>query len=275
MKINATYLRKSFATSVFMSATLLAGAASAGEIYSNGFETDTAGWFSPTRVASGTGGIASSSGSFHALANTDYTTFGGYNFGAGNVATPFQAFSTTLDIYLNLEGGWANNTRFDYGSAISNAATGLHLRDFIFNAGYYNDATGPGAGTQRFVISASNNTQPGSAYAKNPGRNPITISSSGWYTFQHTFYDNGGVLGVDMSILDASDTLVNTWTLGGDAIGTAGGSRYGWMDYNQFGTLAIDNSAMSTADAEVPEPGSLALLGLGLLGFSLTRRKQK
>lgn len=274
MKINATFC-KNVASSVLMSAALLAGTASAGEIYSNGFETDTAGWFSPVRVASGTGGIASSSGSFHALADTDYTTFGGYNFGAGNVPTAFQAFTTTLDIYLDVGGNWANDTRFDYASAISNAATGLHLRDFIFNAGYYNDATGPGAGTQRFVISASNNTQPGSAYAKNPARNPITISSSGWYTFQHSFYDNGGVLAVDMSILDSSDTVVNTWTLGGDAIGTAGGSRYGWMDYNQFGTLAIDNSALSTANGEVPEPGSLALLGLGLLGFSLARRKQK
>lgn len=73
-----------------------------------------------------------------------------------------------------------------------------------------------------------------------------------------------------------SKFVVNTWaSLGGDAIATVGGSRYGWMNYNQFGTLAIDNSAMSTADAEVPEPGSLALLGLGLLGFSLARRKQK
>ena len=274
MKINATYLRKTVATSMIACAALLAGTASAGEIYSNGFESNIDGWFTPARVASGTGGIASSSGGYHALATTSYTNFGGYNFGAGSVPTAFQTYSTTLDIFLNLDGGWANNTRFDYSSAIS-SATGGHLRDFVFNGGFYDDATGPGAGTQRFVISASNNTQPGSAYAKNPNNNPVSISTSGWYTFHHTFYDNAGSLAVDMSILDASNAVINTWTLGGNAIGTVGGNRYGWMAYNQFGTLAIDNSALSTPDAEVPEPGSLALIGLGMLGFSLARRKQK
>lgn len=228
-----------------LGATLLAGSLPASAAnYFNGFETDIAGWETPTRVPSGTDGITSSSGSWHATTAAeagDSTRWGGYNYGAGSVPTVFQEYATSVDIYLNVEGGWANDRRFDFDSAISSSA-GTFLSDFIFNAGFYNDATGPGAGTDRFVVSASCNSQPGSAYAKNPARDPIVISTTGWYTFEHHFYDNAGVLNVDMSIYDASGTLIHTWTLVSDPIAGVGGNRYGWFDYNQFSTLAFDNT---------------------------------
>lgn len=246
--------------------------------FSNGFETDISGWdafggsYDPIRVASGTSGITSASGSFHAESSAvgSAGNWGGYNYGAGDaVATTFQEYITSVDIYLDISGGWANDTRFDFSSAINNAA-GTHNRDFIFNGGFYNDDDGsPGTGTDRFIISASNTSQPGSAYAKNPGRNPIAISTTGWYTFEHHFYNSAGVLAVDLSIYDSSSTLVNTWNLSDptDFITGIGGNRYGWFDYNQFSTLAFDNSSLTT----VPEPATMALLGLG----SLLLRKRK
>jgi len=244
----------------------------AANIYFNGFETDIGGWYTPTRVASGTNGITSAAGSFHATSGAgDYTDFGGYNFGAGSVPTVFQEFTTTLDIYIDVNGGFANDTRFDWDVAISNSSAGTHLRDFVFNAGFYdsNDAGIPGAGTDRFIISASNNSSPGSAYPKNPGKDPVAISTTGWYTFQHTFYDDGGVLAVDMSIFDSSSNLIKTWTLSdpADLIGLVGGSRYGWFSDNDFSALAFDNASLSTA--AVPAPAAVWLFGssLGLLGW--------
>lgn len=252
-------------------------------LFSNGFEADTAGWENPTRTASGTGGIPSSSGSFHATAAGDpfggagLTRWGGYNYLAGNaVPTVFQEYRTSVDIYLNVAGGWNNNTRFDFDSAINNAA-GTFLRDFIFNAGFYKatDLTGPGAGTDRFVISASTNSQPGSAFAQNPDKAPISISTSGWYTFEHHFYDNAGLLSVDMSIFDASHTLVNTWTQSTtDAIVGVGGNRYGWFDFNEFSTLAFDNSQLETL-AAVPEPASMAIWGLGAIGCAIAGYRRR
>jgi len=251
--------------------------------YSNGFETNITDWdafggsFNATRVASGTNGITSASGSFHAesSATGSASRWGGYNYGAGGgVPTVFQEYKSSVDIYLDIAGGWGKNTRFDFDSAINNSL-GNFNRDFIFNAGFYNalDVTGSGSGTNRFVISASTNSQPGSAFAKNPAPNsPIAISTSGWYTFDHHFYDNAGVLAVDMSIFDSADTLVNSWTVSvpADLIGGIGGNRYGWFDYNQFSTPAFDNAELQV----VPEPASAALLGLGTLLLAVRRRRR-
>ena len=263
-------------------ATLTVNGAAAATLYSQGFESDTSGWTNANRVSSGTNGITSASGAYHAEYNgaPTYTTWGGYN--SSNGGAGFVPYTTSIDIFLNVSGGWSNDTRFDWDSAISNAS-GNFLRDFIFNAGFYDssDVTGPGAGTDRFVISASNNSQPGSAYAKNPGRNPIAIATSGWYTFEHEFFDNSGTLGVNMSIHDNVGTLVAMWALGGDPIGgdpdlSAGGNRYGWFDYNQFSTLAFDNATL-TATTSVPLPGGLPLLAaaLGSMGFFGWRRRNK
>lgn len=254
----AETLKRSRAVSILLALSLvstllvaMAGPASAApppDPYFNGFETDLTGWtvfgaaFTPTRVATGTAGINSADGSWHAEADgaVPATNWGGFSS-----VFPAHGYRTAVDIYLDVDAGWANDTRFDWSSAISQP-TGAYRRDFVFNAGFYDDATGPGANTNRFVVSASNGATRANSSPKNPDRDPIAIDQTGWYTFEHVFYDDGtGVLAVDLSIYDSSGTLVHSWTLSDptDVIGvTVGGNLYGWFVSVELDPFAFDNS---------------------------------
>ena len=256
--------------------TIGATAASAAPLFFQGFESNSDNFYSPTRVASGTDGIASADGSYHAESGHlagDYTDWGSYNLSNGGTGNAFQSYSTSLDIFLdtNQQG---DDIRFDWSSAISHT-DGSFLRDFVFNAGLYADADGNG--NAGFIISAGNNATRGSSYPKNPDHDPISILNSGWYTFENDFYDNGGVLAVDMLIKDAGGSLVNSWTLSdaGDLISTVGGNRYGWFVNNEFDFLAIDNAQLTATTAKVPEPATIGLLGLGLAGIGFVRRRRR
>ena len=243
----------------------VSGVARAG--YVQGFETDISGWdafggaYNADRVGNGTNSIASLEGSYHGEVGGGATNWGGYSD-----VFPTGGFVTSVAVYLDVDGGATNDTRFDFTSAL-NGADNNHRRDFAFNAGFYNDES---LGN-RFVFSASNTTGRGDAYPKNPGRDPIAISTSGWYYLQHSFYDAGaGVVAVDLSILNEMGSTINTWTLSDStdvANDTAGGNRYGWFASNEFSFLAIDDSSLTI----VPEPATLCLLGLG--GLLLRRRK--
>jgi hypothetical protein len=159
---------------------------------------------------------------------------------------------TRVDIYLDV--GWASthppDQRFDWSSAINNTS-GAHRRDFVFNVG--TEPTG-------FVISGSNNGDRCGSFPANPGRTPIHIAISGWYTFEHAFTGvAGGPLIVVMRVIQKSTGItVGTWSPidGTDIIGvTVGGNRYGWFVQNEIDQLAIDNSErtgiVSTPNCEI------------------------
>jgi len=238
--------------------------------YDQDFEVDDFGWnvfgmaFVSTRVMSGTNGVPSAGGLWHSEALRAATNWGGYgavcgcssNTCAAGRPFPANGYRTSIDIYLNVDGGWANNTRFDFSSAI-NSPAGMHRRDFIFNGGFYNamDLTGPGAGTNRFIVAASNNS-PGTPKL---GVSPIAIGTTGWYTFVNEFYDAGaGVLACRFSIRDSNGFVLVEWVRSDptDIIGsTVGANRYGWFPVNEFPFLGIDNASYAS-DASM---GSLAL----------------
>jgi len=233
---------------IFIASFMLSGAQQASATYFQSFETDTAGWEGATRVMTGTHGVPSKIGAFHAEDDGGaFTRWGGYS-----ETFPPGGYTTSIDIYLDISPPYmngtqyANDTRFDWTSAISTPQC-AHRRDFVFNAGFYTDSDITGAGP-RFVISASNNTGRGNSFPKNPGRMPCTIYEEGWYTFEHHFRDNGaGVLAVDLTIKNSLGVTQCTWTLSdsSDVIGsTVGGNRYGWFATDEFPFLAFDTSIL-------------------------------
>ena len=274
-------------------AIVLAAVTVAYAAFFQSFETDTAGWFNPTRVATGTHGVPSKTGAFHAedVPQGSFTRWGGYS-----KTFPPGGYTTTVDIYLDVIAPYSrptpalpypNDTRFDWTSAVNTPMCG-HRRDFAFNAGFYTDVDLTGAGP-RYVISASNNTGRGNSFPKNPGRDPFTINVEGWYTFEHRFYAvppaPGGVLLVDLTIKDALGLPLQTWTLSdpSDIIGTTvGGNRYGWFATDEFPYLAFDTSALvgfqdyctpppSTPGAKVTGGGWITVAG-GKGTFGLTAK---
>ena len=264
--------------------------------YFNGFEQNTAGWFNfnggtiqrqPSGYMTGVGGYAngilSATGNYHARLGKDpspdtcasgggpqpihygpYTNWGGYSS-----IFPPVGYQTRVDVYLDVL--WAQthlDQRFDWSSAI-NTPSGGHRRDFVFNVG-----TTPSG----FVISGSNNGTRCGAFPANPGRMPVPVSVSGWYTFEHTFAGvAGGPLLVTMRLIQKSTNMtVGIWAPAdpSDVIGvTVGGNRYGWFVQNEIDELAIDNSErtgiLSTPDCElkISDGGSIIALNTDLATF--------
>jgi uncharacterized repeat protein (TIGR01451 family) len=244
-------------TSLF---SLGALAAPAPYAYSNGFEnvndtsppapnTSTEAVIGATRTASGTAGITAASGAWYGQAATDsgaFTRLGGYSS-----TFPTGGYTTSVNIYLDMAAAATPDLRFDWDSAIS-TPSGTFRRDFVFNAG----TNGIG-----FVIAGSNN-------AGRSGANPFVaadqflVTTTGWYTFEHTFYDGGaGVLAADLNLRDDSGNLLHKWTLSDptDIIGsTVGGNRYAWLVNNEL-PLALDNvtrSGIASADLSITKTDS-------------------
>src|SRR5256885_5028239 len=280
--LHMTNIRKGIPRALPLAATLILFISQpASAVFFQSFETDTTGWFGATRVMSGTHGVISKIGAFHAE-DTDgaFTRWGGYSR-----TFPPGGYTTSIDIYLDISPPYMtgsltpypNDTRFDWTSAIGTPEC-AHRRDFVFNAGFYTDTDATGTGP-RFVISASNNAGRGGAFPKNPGRMPYTIYAEGWYTFEHRFYavppTPGGVLRVDLTIKNAAGVPLFTWTLSdpSDVIGTTvGGNRYGWSPTDEFPYLAFDTSALvgfqdfcttppSTAGAKITGGGWIDVIG--------------
>jgi hypothetical protein len=242
---------------------LAATQAFAATSYSQGFETDTFDWSGVTRVPSGTNGVPSAAGAFHAqatsaaapLTSPAFTRFGGYES-----TFPSGGYTTSMAIYLNVGAGNPNDTRFDWSSAINTPTPGpafTHRRDFVFNAGFYSDTDATGAGP-RFVISASNNATRSGAFPKNPARDPFAITATGWYIFEHRFYAVSGILRVDLTVRNAGGAALHTWTLSdpSDIIGvTVGGHRYGWLVIQEFPVLAIDNVLLRSINPPTDKDG--------------------
>jgi hypothetical protein len=212
-----------------------------GVVYNQDFESNTdnwndsnSGWYGTvTRVASGTNGINSLSGGWHAQFEGDassapFSPFDGYN------ATWPGTYRAEISIYL--DPSWGTSQGFDY-SVASSRTNDTHLRDFIFHVN-------KDASTAKLLVGGSNNTNFTPRENLENG-NHYEVTSAGWYTFQHVFYDNNGSLAVDLNLLDSNGTIVFTETRNNanDLIdGIVGGNRYAWFTFiNVEGGIAVDN----------------------------------
>lgn len=218
---------------------------------------DFAGFGTATRVASGTGGIDSADGDFHAIFEQDssgpFTRFGGYE------DDWIGEWTASVDIFLDSTadgGGWAAGDGFDY-SVAANGSDGNHQRDFIFHV-TQDSSTGD------LLINADNNTNFAPREDLETLTGTATVAADGWYTFEHRFYDDGGVLAADMRVLDESGSEIFSTTRSDatDLIATEiGGNRYGWFTTIEVADgIAVDNLSLAYSVEQMtalPDPDQI------------------
>ncbi|MCP3056592.1 hypothetical protein [Aurantimonas marianensis] len=217
-----------------------------------GFEDDTSGvidggggWFgNVTQTNTGANGIDAASGDFYGIVEQTggSSPTGPFTRYGDRDADPFDGeYTTSIKVYLDSAadggGGWDDGEGFDF-SVAANKTDDTHLRDFIFHV-TQDTSTGD------LLINASNNTNFDPREDLDTLAGTATITEDGWYTFEHRFYDNGGVLAVDLNVIDEDGTIIFTKTLSdaGDDINNVGTDpRYGWFtNIDVDGGIAVDD----------------------------------
>ena len=234
-------------------------------LFEQTFDSDAADWFgfggTIAQVASGAGslGLTSAGGAGHAEVTTGtnagngaFTRFGGYS----SIWPGF--IRQSLDVYIDPAAGSIGDGWF-LDNAVNNTAG-----SWLEAGGVGAEKTG--AGTWSIAADADGGAYPGGG---------IGITTADWYTIVSEWIDNSGGVAIDRNtfIYDSGGTLLysnenlNQVLFSGNALGDLGGWRYGWITQASGDPqiLAIDNSRLEVAS--IPEPASLLLFGVGLLGL--------
>lgn len=256
------------------------------ELFNQGFESDTAGWFdfggTIAQVSSSGGalGVSSANGSGHAeVAIGSGTGDGAYTaFGAYRYTWPGEFIRQSLDIYIDPAAGDVGDGWF-----LDNAVSD-NLNNSIGISGSSDWREGGGVGALKATDGnwwVAADADGGAYQGPASGGVGLKIDTAGWYTILSEWVANGDGLTVDRNTYIYNSSGVELYSnLNSQQVPLTGafpigGNRYGWLAANSptSMTLAIDNSVLTVNDPAVPEPTAL-LVWVGL-GFCLSAQRRR
>lgn len=275
------------ATAVLCAAGALTPA-SALPVYSQGFETDTSGWFFSTtgidRVASGDGalGLPAASGDHYAQVNNNPNDYfpaepslggGGLSVFGGLSSYPGSDFFQSIDVYLDTSWSPMSNGRFSVDMTASNTIAS----NYDFNTQSTFDIVAPEP-SEGFTIDAH-----GSLLA--------TVTESGWYTFRVDYARSDSLSGpstANMSLSDAAGELLGSLRFENCSSGACTSSDdlggTGYVSINEWATgfaddmLGIDNITSGLVDVSpvpVPAPDAVWLLGFAAIATGVVSSRHR
>lgn len=173
----------------------------------------------------------------------------------------------------NPNGIDCEGSRFNWTVGVSRPDASF-LQDYVFSVG-----TAPKHFSQfdpensycasGWIIAAGYNSFRSGGDYYNPGKEPMCLSGSGWYTFKQVFKDVGGQLVVDYFILDSNGVPTQCtnylgipspcqWTrTPGHAIADVGCPRYGWLANEEVNDLPIDNTKLFANGCGIASEGRI------------------